>query len=127
MRLAKTAAFVAVAASLPVLELAAGEEVTRKTTVSDTAVTSATVQFITQHHKSPANERPRLSFDTPDIQPQDETGKYAVFGGYMAFGGSSPTPHAYGLTMRLTCARHEDLACWRLEKLLIDQNLLVDK
>lgn len=126
MRLANATVF-ALAVVLPPHNLGAGEQTARTATASDAAISAAVARFVTQHHSSGSAERPRLNFDTPEIHPQDQAGKYAVIGGYMAFGGDRPQPHAYGLTMRLTCPRQHDPDCWQLEKLLIDQNLVVDK
>lgn len=127
MRQAGTAIVAAAVAGLSLAAARAGEDVSSEAKAPDEAISAAMVRFITQHHPSGSRERPRFSFDAAEILPQKEPGKYAVFGGYMAFGGAQPSPHAYGLTMRQTCPRHDDPECWQLEKLLIDQALVVDK
>lgn len=93
----------------------------------DTA-TSMAETFVTLHHDAGASGKPRLSFHDADAYKQDKPGKWAVLGGYMAFsGGQPPSPHAFGLTMQLTCPHPDKPECWRLEKLLIDKRLIVDK
>jgi len=128
MRSAMTAGLIVVLAAGAVSRVEGGEDAPGHAKASDAAISAAVARFVTQHHPSAAGERPRLNFDKPEILPQDEPGRYAVFGGYMAFAsGSQPQPHAYGMTMRVTCPRHGDPECWKLEKLLIDQALVVDR
>lgn len=106
----------------------AGEERSGGAPPTKQSVSTIAQLFVLQHHASGAADKPRLSFQEADVHAQDKPGKWAVLGGYMAFAsGRDPSPHAYGLTMRQTCPRHDDPECWALEKLLIDQQLIVDK
>lgn len=92
------------------------------------SVSSAAQTFVTLYHATRDADKPRLTFQDADILAQDAPGKWAVLGGYMAFqSGKDPQAHAYGLTMVMTCQNHDDPECWRLEKLLIDKELVVDK
>lgn len=105
-----------------------GDDTVRAGQPDNGAISAVAQGFVARHHPSGDADRPRLSFSEPEIQRQPKRGKYAVFGGYMAFsGGAQPQPHAYGMTMRFTCQRYDDPACWQLEKLLIDKALVVDR
>lgn len=128
MRSAMTAGLIAVLAAGAVTRAEGGEDAPGNMKASDAAITAAAERLVIRHHPAGTSQKPRLSFDKPEIMPQPERGKYAVFGGYMAFsGGGQPEPHAYGMAMRLTCPRQQDSECWQLEKLLIDQALVVDR
>lgn len=106
----------------------AGDKRADKVPVSKDAVSTMAQTFVSLHHDKQAERKSRLSFQDADIYAQDKPGKWAVLGGYMAFSsGKAPSPHAFGLTMQLICPRPDDPMCWRLEKLLIDQKLVVDK
>jgi len=106
----------------------AGEDAGVSANIPEASITTAAQTFVTLHYGADNPEKPRLAFQDADILAQDTPGKWAVLGGYMAFvSGKDPQAHAYGLTMTQTCPRHDDPKCWRLEKLLIDKELVVDK
>jgi hypothetical protein len=77
--------------------------------------------------RGPAGES-HVAFDIANVYPQASGDYWAVVGGFIANpGGNRSRPHAYGMAMRLVCAEHENLDCWRLEKLVIDQKVILDK
>ena len=94
---------------------------------TDTLIISMAQQFVLEHFTRQPEAHFGVAFDIANIHPQPERGFFAVVGGFMAdSGGKQYKPHAFGIAMRLICAEHEKQKCWQLEKLVIDQNIILN-
>ncbi|GAB4231646.1 MAG: hypothetical protein Kow0032_14010 [Methyloligellaceae bacterium] len=92
------------------------------------AVIIATAQlFVLEHFKRSPERHFSIAFDIANIHPQPEKDYWAVIGAFMADAGNKNyLPHGYGVAMRLICADYEKLSCWQLEKLVIDQTVILN-
>lgn len=94
---------------------------------SDSMIIGIAQQFVLEHFKRQPDKHFDIAFDIANIHPQDDPAYFAVVGGFMAdSGGKVYKPHAFGIAMRLICAAHEKLKCWQLEKLIIDQKIILN-
>jgi hypothetical protein len=106
----------------------AGEETVTRAVVPNSVVAGIAQEFVRQQYEKPSSQVDHVAFDETEVLPQEGGKNWGAVGGFMLFvGGQTPQPHAFGLSLRLVCPRHEDIACWRLEKLLIDQQLIVNE
>jgi hypothetical protein len=84
-------------------------------------------QFVLEHFKRQPAEYFDVAFDIATIHAQPDKGYWAVVGGFMAdAGGKNYKPHAFGIAMRLICPEHEKMKCWQMEKLVIDQTIILN-
>ena len=94
---------------------------------SDAIIVSTAQRFVLEHFKRRPEDHFDVAFDIANIHPQPEAGYWAVIGGFMAdSGGKQYRPHAFGVAMRVICSAHERLECWQLEKLVIDQTIILN-
>ena len=94
---------------------------------SDALIIGIAQQFVLEHFERRPEDFFDIAFDIANIHPQPEKGYWAVIGGFMADAGNKTyKPHAYGVAMRIICPEHEKLECWRLEKLVIDQRVILN-
>ena len=94
---------------------------------SDALIIGMAQQFVLEHFQRRPEDFFDIAFDIANIHPQPEKGYWAVIGGFMADSGNKTyKPHAYGVAMRIICAEHDKLECWRLEKLVIDQRVILN-
>ena len=84
-------------------------------------------QFVLEHFERDPADHFDVAFDIVNIHPQPDPNYWAVIGGFMAdSGGKNYRPHAYGVAMRLVCPEAEAVKCWQLEKLVIDQRIILN-
>lgn len=94
---------------------------------SDSMIIGIAQQFVLEHFRRQPEDHFDIAFDIANIHPQDDPGYFAVVGGFMADSGMKQyKPHAFGIAMRLICADHLKLKCWQLEKLIIDQKIILN-
>ena len=94
---------------------------------SDSMIIGMAQQFVLEHYKRQPAQHFGIAFDIANIHPQADKGYFAVVGGFMAdSGGKNYKPHAFGIAMRLICADHDKLKCWLLEKLVIDEKIILN-
>ncbi len=94
---------------------------------SDGVIVSMAQQFVLEHFKRSPEAHFSIAFDIANIHPQPDPDYWAVVGGFMAVSGEKNyRPHAFGIAMRLICADHVKMECWRMEKLVIDQNIILN-
>jgi len=65
-----------------------------------------------------------IEFDVAYVRPQPQPDHWAVIGGFVS---DQYTPNTYVAAIRLTCPAYENLECWRLEKLSINGEIIVDE
>lgn len=65
-----------------------------------------------------------IEFDMAYVHPQPQPDFWAVVGGFVS---DQYTPNTYVAAIRLTCANYEKIECWRLEKLAINGEFIVDE
>jgi hypothetical protein len=103
------------------------DEKTPSVKPSDTMIISMAQQFVMEHFKRQPEDYFDIAFDIANIHPQPDPGYFAVVGGFMAnSGGKNYKPHAFGIAIRLICPDHEKLKCWQMEKLVIDQKIILN-
>ncbi len=94
---------------------------------SDSMIIGVAQQFVLEHFKRQPADYFDVAFDIANIHPQPDKDYWAVVGGFMAdAGGNNYKPHAFGIAMRLICPDHEKLECWQMEKLVIDQTIILN-
>jgi len=94
---------------------------------SDAMIVATAQQFVLEHLQRRPENYFGVAFDIANIHPQADPGYWAVIGGFMADAGhKNYKPHAYGVAMRVICSDYAIPACWRLEKLVIDQTVILD-
>lgn len=83
--------------------------------------------YVLENFPRPPDRHFDLAFDLAQIHPQPDTNYWAVVGGLMAdAGGNRYLPHVYVVALRLICPAYKTFACWRLEKLAIDETIVID-
>ncbi len=106
---------------------ARSEDKAPKAKPSDSMIIGVAQQFVLEHFKRQPADYFDVAFDIANIHPQDDKNYWAVVGGFMAdAGGKNYKPHAFGIAMRLICPEHEKLTCWQMEKLVIDQTIILN-
>ena len=64
-----------------------------------------------------------IEFDVSYLHPQPETNYWAVVGGFVS---DQNTPNQYVAALRLVCSEATKVACWQLEKLALNGNIIFD-
>ena len=106
---------------------AAGIAHSEPKTPPDAVIVSQAQQFVLEHFHRRPEDHFDIAFDIANIHPQPDPDHWAVIGGFMADSGEKNyKPHAFGVAMRLICADYEKPGCWRIEKLVIDQTVILD-
>ena len=69
-----------------------------------------------------------ISFDVAYLHPQPDPDFWAVVGGIaLEHAPKRYKQHTYVAAVRLICARPKDMTCWQLEKLAIDDRILINE
>ncbi len=94
---------------------------------SNSMIIGMAQQFVLEHYQRQPASHFDIAFDIANIHPQPDKGYWAVVGGFMAdAGGKNYKPHAFGIAIRLVCPDHEKMKCWQMEKLVIDQTIILN-
>ena len=94
---------------------------------SEALIIGMAQQFVLEHFRREPQDFFDVAFDVVTVHPQPGGDHWAVIGGFMADSGNKTyRPHAYGAAIRLVCEDAEAFACWRLEKLVIDQTVILN-
>lgn len=94
---------------------------------TDSMIIGMAQQFVLEHYQRQPVNHFDIAFDIANIHPQPDAGYWAVVGGFMAdAGGKNYKPHAFGIAIRLICPDHEKVTCWQMEKLVIDQTIILN-
>ncbi len=65
-----------------------------------------------------------IEFDVAYLHPQPQPNYWAVVGGFVS---DQRVPNSYVAAVRLVCPETAKVACWRLEKLAINQEIVLDR
>lgn len=65
-----------------------------------------------------------IEFDVAYVHPQPEGDYWAVVGGFVS---DQSTPNTYVAAVRLLCPEFHEVACWLLEKLAINETVVIDR
>jgi hypothetical protein len=65
-----------------------------------------------------------IEFDVAYLHPQPEPDYWAVVGGFVS---DQNTPNTYVAAVRLVCPEFDEVACWQLEKLAINDAIVLDR
>ena len=63
-----------------------------------------------------------IEFDVAYLHPQPEINYWAVVGGFVS---DQNTPNTYVAAVQLVCPDFAEVECWRLEKLAINQTIVL--
>lgn len=66
----------------------------------------------------------RIEFDVAELHPQPDPDYWAVVGGFIS---DQNTPNFFVAAVRLVCSDFKKVACWSLEKLAINRDIVLDK
>ena len=97
------------------------------TAPSDSMIIGMAQQFVLEHYKRQPENFFKIAFDIASIHPQPDSDYWAVVGGFMAAASNKNyKPHAFGIAMRLICPDHDKMQCWQMEKLVIDEKIILN-
>ncbi len=65
-----------------------------------------------------------IEFDVAYLHPQPQPNYWAVVGGFVS---DQRVPNTYVAAVRLVCPEAAKVACWRLEKLAINREIILDR
>jgi hypothetical protein len=65
-----------------------------------------------------------IEFDVAYLHPQPEPNYWAVVGGFVS---DQNTPNTYVAAVRLVCPEVDEVACWQLDKLAINETIVLDR
>lgn len=65
-----------------------------------------------------------IEFDVSYLHPQPQPDYWAVVGGFIS---DQNTPNTFVAAVRLICSDFAKVGCWRLEKLAINGELILDR
>ena len=65
-----------------------------------------------------------IEFDVAYLHPQPQPDYWAIVGGFVS---DQNTPNTYVAAVRLICPEAAKVECWRLEKLAINQTIVLDR
>lgn len=83
--------------------------------------------FVAEKLNLPPESHFSIAFDIAYVHAQPEHNYWAVVGGFMAeLSANEYEPHSYVAAVRLICPDYQNLECWRLEKLALDNRILFD-
>lgn len=87
-------------------------------------IVSMAQHFVQEQYMLGALGHYHIEFDMAYVHPQPQPDFWAVVGGFVS---DQYTPNTYVAAIRLTCADYENVECWRLEKLAINGEFIVDE
>ena len=65
-----------------------------------------------------------IEFDLAYLHPQPQPNFWSVVGGFVS---DQNTPNRYVAAVRLICGDFDDVACWRIEKLTINGETILNE
>ena len=65
-----------------------------------------------------------IEFDVSTLHPQPDPDYWAVVGGFVT---DQNDRNIYIAAVRRVCTRHREVACWRLERLAINDEIVLDR
>ena len=88
-------------------------------------IISVAQHFVAEFLDLPAASRFSIAFDVSYVHPQPERNHWAVVGGFMAeLSAHQYEPHSFIAAVRLVCPEHQNIDCWRLDKLALDNRIV---
>ena len=87
-------------------------------------IVSMAQHFVQEHVMFATREHYHIEFDVAYLHPQPEPDYWAVVGGYVS---DQSTPNTYVAALRQICPEFAKVECWRLEKLAINRELVLDR
>ena len=79
--------------------------------------------FVQQHYMLRGAGHYHIEFDLAYLHPQPDPDFWAVVGGFMS---DQATPNSYVVAIRQICEDYADVACWRMEKLAINREIILN-
>ena len=86
-------------------------------------IVSMAQHFVQDYYMQRGPGHYHIEFDLAYLHPQPEPGFWAVVGGFMS--GQS-TPNEYVVAIRQICEDYATLDCWRMEKLAINRQIILN-
>lgn len=85
----------------------------------------AMAQHLVQDHFMRNGGAPyHIEFDTADLHPQPEKNYWAVVGGYVS---DQTEFNIYVAAVRLVCPAYNDVTCWSLDKLAVNDRIILNR
>ena len=104
--------------------LTSGQAVAETSAALKSMVLSMAQHFVQEEYMTGGLGHYHIEFDVAYLHPQPEPNYWAVIGGFIS---DQSTENIYVVAVRLICADFEALECWRLEKLAINGEIILDR
>jgi len=90
----------------------------------ESTVVGMAQHLVQEHFMFDSPDHYHIEFDVAYLHPQPEPGYWAVVGGFVS---DQNTPNTYVAAVRLVCPDFDKVACWQLEKLAINEAIVLDR
>lgn len=87
-------------------------------------IVSMAQHFVQEHVMFATSGHYHIEFDVAYLHPQPDPDYWAVVGGYVS---DQNIPNTYVAAIRQICPEFTEVTCWRLEKLAINRDIVVDR
>lgn len=91
---------------------------------SDPIVVEMAQHLVQEHVMFGSLGHYHIEFDVAYLHPQPDPNYWAVVGGFVS---DQNTPNTYVAAVRLVCPEFDEVACWQLEKLAINEAIVFDR
>ena len=91
---------------------------------SDALVVGMAQHLVQDHFMLGDRGHYHIEFDVAHLHPQPEGFYWAVVGGFVS---DQIHPNTYVAAVRLVCSEFDQVSCWRLEKLAINGEVVLDR
>lgn len=104
--------------------LSAGPATADSDAPSSSMIIGMAQHFVQQQYMLGSLGHYHIEFDVAYLHPQPQPDYWAVVGGFVS---DQITRNTYVAAIRATCADYAEVACWQLEKLAINGEIIVDE
>ena len=104
--------------------LPAGQALADSHTPSRATIVSMAQHLVQEQYMLGPLGHYHIEFDVAYLHPQPQANYWAVVGGFVS---DQRVPNTYVAAVRLVCPETAKVACWRLEKLAINQKIILDR
>ncbi len=104
--------------------LCAGPAMAQTDTPSRGTIVSMAQHFVQEQFMHGSMGHYHIEFDVAYLHPQPQPDYWAVVGGFVS---DQNVPNTFVAAVRLVCPDSVKVKCWRLEKLAINQEIVLDR
>lgn len=90
----------------------------------DSTIVGMAQHLVQEHVMFESPGQYHIEFDMAYLHPQPDPNYWAVVGGYVP---DQNHPNSYVAAVRLVCPTFDAVTCWRLDKLAINDAIVVDR